>query len=73
MVEFRCDHQGIITTGDHTINTQIHIPVEALRPVSEVAAPPGTLNVAGRTWYSSAGPMIWPLWTRRSRTESRPV
>ncbi|GAA0411845.1 hypothetical protein Acor_15810 [Acrocarpospora corrugata] len=41
------DNQGIVATGDHTTNTQITIPVEALRPVGEVAAPPGTINVPG--------------------------
>jgi hypothetical protein len=36
---------GIISTGDKAINTQTVRPAEALRPVTQVSAPPGLMNV----------------------------
>lgn len=36
---------GIIATGDHATNVQTTLPPEALRPVDEVPAPPGLVNV----------------------------
>ncbi|MEU4836359.1 FxSxx-COOH system tetratricopeptide repeat protein [Streptosporangium sp. NPDC023615] len=39
------DNLGIISTGDHTTNTQTVLPEQALRPVEEVSAPPGLVNL----------------------------
>ncbi|TDD58312.1 hypothetical protein, partial [Actinomadura rubrisoli] len=40
---------GILSTGPGATNVQISLPPEALRPVTEVAAPPGLVNVPGHS------------------------
>jgi hypothetical protein len=51
-VSARGDISGIASIGDYVTNVQAEqatvLPTEAFRPVSEVAAPPGLVNLPGR-------------------------